>query len=273
MICHNKIKNLKSKIPTWKNFIIIIIALLGFGILSLGFLGGVAWAEGFSFVVFGDPQGRNDTFSDLIQKVNREKEVSFAICVGDLVEDGKRSDYLEYIKTVSTLKPKLYNVIGNHDAQKSGWKYFEEFFGPTYYAFDYDNSHFILLDNAFGESFTPKQYQWLKNDLKENQGKNIFVFFHRPIFDPAEIVEGYLMSPKQIAQELEALFYRYRVKYVFAGHLHTYARAERDGVTYIVTGGGGAPLHMPEMFGGYYHYVRVDVNGDKIKDRVVRIYE
>ena len=33
---------------------------------------------------------------------------------------------------------------------------------------------------------------------------------------------------------------------VFCGHDHLYYRTTRDGVTYVVTGGGGAPPYRPE---------------------------
>jgi hypothetical protein len=58
---------------------------------------------------------------------------------------------------------------------------------------------------------------------------------------------------------------------VFQGHNHNYQRAERNGVVYITTGGGGAPLYpigtlTPETkFARVVnHYVRVRVSGNKI---------
>ena len=58
---------------------------------------------------------------------------------------------------------------------------------------------------------------------------------------------------------------------VFSGHNHFYERSQYNGVHYIVTGGGGAPLHTPisppnpehnagqERAAKAYHYCRVDV--------------
>jgi hypothetical protein len=67
------------------------------------------------------------------------------------------------------------------------------------------------------------------------------------------------------------LFERYAVRAVFAGHDHGYARAERNGIRYFVSGGGGAPLYgeRPDCSGAdhdatrvylaKHHYMRVQV--------------
>jgi hypothetical protein len=42
---------------------------------------------------------------------------------------------------------------------------------------------------------------------------------------------------------LDSLFQKHGVKLVFQGHDHLYYRTVRSGITYVVTGGGGAPLY------------------------------
>ena len=227
----------------------------------------------FSFVVFGDPQGSDKIFGDLISKVNAEEGISFAVNNGDLVVYGKESEYKHYLQMIAKLKVPVHNVMGNHDAVAGGWKLFEKYFGAPYYSFDFEGSHFIILNNAFKASFDRQQFEWLKNDLSSSPARHKFVFMHRPAFDPSEIYKDYVMSGREITQELMVLFTKYKVDYVFAGHIHGYARAERDGVTYIVTAGAGAPLYFPPGFGGFYHYVKIDVDNDKITDRVVKLYE
>jgi len=154
-----------------------------------------------------------------------------------------------------------------------GWKVFEKYFGPAYYSFDYQNSHFIVLDNSFQNRFDRTQFEWLKKELSSSQAKHKFVFMHRPTFDPSEIYQDYTMSGREVTQELMRLFTKFKVDYVFAGHIHGYARAERDGVIYIVTAGAGAPLYLPAGMGGFYNYVRVSVDNGKVSDKVINIYE
>lgn len=62
------------------------------------------------------------------------------------------------------------------------------------------------------------------------------------------------------------------MRYVFAGHIHGYGREERNGTVYILTAGGGAPLYLPAFDGGFYHYVKVTVDGNKITDELVKVY-
>jgi predicted phosphodiesterase len=216
----------------------------------------VATVESFSFVVFGDNRDGDMIFMDLIKKLNQKKDIAFVVNTGDF------------------LKFKLYHVPGNHDLVENGYKYYKKYIRPQYYySFDYQNSHFVVLNNAFKQSFNAKQFNWLKEDLAATKKENIFVFMHRPTFDPTEIYKGYVMSGRETVKELMKVFKRYKVDYVFAGHLHGYARAEREGVIYVVTGGAGAPLYLPRDFGGFYHYVRIKVEGDNIKDEVLKTYE
>ena len=249
---------------TWEN------KLLAAGLL-VGLLAGAVAAEPFSFVVFGDNRDGEETFLRLIDKVNQEDNLAFGFNTGDFVSQGQEWEYKHYLALTKKLKPKIYNVPGNHDMVKYGYKYFTKYFGPYYYSFDYANSHFIVLNNAFNQSFQAQQFAWLKQDLAKTKQEHIFVFMHRPTFDPTEIYENYVMSGRQTVKALMELFTRYNVDYVFAGHLHGYARAEREGVVYIIAAGAGAPLYLPKAFGGFNHYVKITVDENKISDKVVRI--
>ena len=68
---------------------------------------------------------------------------------------------------------------------------------------------------------------------------------------------------------LVPLFEKYNVQAVFAGHDHNYQRHVKNGIQYIVTGGGGAPLAKAEpglpgltvKVESVEHYVTVKVEG------------
>lgn len=230
-------------------------------------------AHAFSFAVFGDNHGSGETFEKLIDKINQDKEIIFAINVGDAVLRGTEKEFKAYLKTVFKLNVPVYNVPGNHDTAHGGWKVFKRIFGYLYRSFDYRDCHFVILDNSFGESFNKRQFEWFKNDLSQSRARHKFVFLHRPIFDPSEIFDNYVMSGRQVTEEMMRLFEKYKVEYVFAGHIHGYASADRGGVRYIITGGAGAPLRLPPEFGGFYNYVKVTVGNGKATDKVQRVYE
>ena len=224
----------------------------------------------FSFVVFGDSQSGNQVFDRLISRVNQEKDLAFAVHLGDTIQYGGGETHADYLKHEAKLKLKVYHVPGNHDLAGQGDISFRKLLGPYYYSFDYKNSHFIILNNAFAESFTARQFTWLKKDLAATKKKHIFIFMHRPVFDPSEIFTGYVMSGREVTEELMRLFDKYKVDYVFAGHLHCYAK-EKRGTVYIVSGGAGGRLHLPREWGGFHHYVKISVAGDKVSDEVIEV--
>jgi predicted phosphodiesterase len=254
-----------------------ILFLFSFSISSFAFGGlknDITTPEaGFSFIVVGDSQDGDDIFKDIIKKINEEKDISFVIHMGDFTDYGTESDYIGYLEQIKDLKVPIYHVIGNHDAYRGGWKNFEKYFGPTYYSFDHMNSHFVCLDNSLNKSFDEKQYKFFLNDLKNNKKKYTFVFMHKPLFDSSDLFEGYLMSNREIVKQLRQDFKRYKVNYAIFGHMHGYLRSEEDGTVYLITGGGGSPLHLPPAFGGFYHYVKITIKDDKIVEKVVRINE
>ncbi|MFA6548711.1 MAG: metallophosphoesterase [Candidatus Margulisiibacteriota bacterium] len=230
-----------------------------------------AW--GFSFVVFGDNCDGDQVFQDMLNKIEHEGGDAFAVNCGDAVLSGKEGQYKQYLQMVKKFKVEIHQVPGNHDLMRGSAKYFIKYFGPLYYSFDYENSHFVVLNNAFAQSFDAEQFAWLKKDLAANQKAHTFVFLHRPVFDPSEIYSGYVMSGRKVIEELMALFKKHKVEYVFAGHIHGFSQTKRDGINYIVTGGAGSPLRLPRELGGFYNYVRITVDGTKIKDEVKMIYE
>ncbi|MBI5700947.1 metallophosphoesterase [Candidatus Saganbacteria bacterium] len=246
----------KSQIP----IIVLIILLLT-----------ASSAFAFSFVVFGDNRDGDAVYKKILDKVNSDKTITFSVNTGDFVARGQESEYIKYQKMIKKSKIPIYHVMGNHDGVFGGWKFYKKYFGSDYYSFDHENSHFVVLNNAFKSSFDAKQYNWLISDLKKNKRQHTFVFFHKPTFDVSGFYGDYVMSDRQASETMMALFKKYKVEYVFTGHVHGYARAEREGIIYTITGGGGAPLYLPKNAGGFYHYVKVTVEDDKIADEVVRI--
>ena len=242
-------------------FIILLFAL------SLG-----CHCARFSFVVMGDNREGDVVFKDLIKKVNKDKDVRFIVSTGDFTLRGTEAEYEKYWKMCRASKVKIYEAMGNHDIGffNTGVKLFKEKYDETYYYFDRYGARFIVIDNSRSKGLGRKQFTWLKDALDTTMPK--FVFMHKPIFDPTGTYPYYIMTPKEDNESLNRLLVRAGVKYVFFGHIHGYGRAEKDGIVYILTAGGGAPLYLPAFGGGYYHYVKVTVDGLKIYDKVVRIY-
>ena len=69
---------------------------------------------------------------------------------------------------------------------------------------------------------------------------------------------------------------------VAAGHIHNYERAEVGGITYLVSGGGGAKPYMVERTPQdlyqdsdfpNFHYVRLDLEKKRLKATMFRLVD
>jgi 3',5'-cyclic AMP phosphodiesterase CpdA len=174
--------------------------------------------------------------------------------------------------------------VGNHDANPRvlfSEKTFREQVdlpgNELYYSFVAGNSLFVVLDSYRDDHerrINGEQLTWLEDILLQSDKKHKFVFLHHPLYtEPGkgrhagDCLDEY---PKD-RDRLEALFVKAKVNAVFAGHEHFYQRKTIDGITYVITGGGGAPLVGREGEGGFHHFVLVTVNGDKVSGEVVDV--
>lgn len=252
------------------------------------------------FVILGDNRDGYQTFANILDQINSIKPV-FAIDNGDLVFGGEPNRYRLFNQTVARLQVPLYTTLGNHDIRENGRPTYTKLFGPPYYSFDYRDAHFVFLDSSRGwaekRTIPEEQYQWLENDLRNAQGKRIFVISHIPSSDPRtgkqpntlpdipgiqetsffdRLMSDYskfkdldhAFPDKQEAKRFEDLMSKYKVNTVFLSHIHSYFSFLKGGVRYIISGGGGAELLTKDS---YYHFIRVKVQGDENYLEVVQL--
>jgi|GEM_PF-796321 hypothetical protein len=247
--------------------------------------------DDFSFAVFGDfrMSRRDRPYPPAFRQVLNEIAVispSLVVSTGDAYYGygGSFQQFKNEANTfhsiINSLDVPFYNVIGNHETGGSADRedFIRERYRDFYGSFDYGNSHFIILNteerNREG-SITGEQLKWLEKDLEKNrQTANIFVFLHRPLFpklDP-ELITGKAFRDSKNRNYLHSLFMRYKVRAVFAGHEHVYDNSVRDSVRYIITGGGGAPMHQSPARGGFFHYIIVTVKGTEVSADEIEPY-
>jgi predicted phosphodiesterase len=238
-------------------------------------------AEGtddFTFIVLGDSRPDGDqkpdvthqpkAFHDNIKAINKIKH-DFSINVGDLVlgyceRDLMVKEWEMFEKACATLKMPYVTVVGNHDYWNDmSKKLWEERYGVDYFSFDHKECHFIVLNSEVLDKrwlIEGEQLAWLKKDLENaKDSRRIFVFLHGPQWH---------YKKKEWDRDVHSLLVKYGVDTVFAGHEHRYCLdPERDGVKYVITGGGGAGLDNRP--GGFYHFTKVDVSGNSSSFKVV----
>ncbi len=233
-----------------------------------------ASAKSFRFAVIGDNRSGDEIYSRMVESMMAEKP-DFVVNTGDLIpRPGNRKQWKNFWRLSKPIDVPYYLTPGNHDIDDSEseriWRDEVELPGnETYYSFAKDGSLFIVLDTCVPDAYRRiegPQLEWLKGELSKSGYVRKFVFLHHPLFlwEGAKHYGGSLDKYPKMRDELHELFRKSGVDIVFAGHEHSYRKMEKDGVLYVVTGGGGAPLYS-----GFNNYMIVDVDGGAVSARAV----
>ncbi len=234
----------------------------------------------FKCIIYGDSRGVWDNWKNatrVANAINREKP-DIVIHGGDMVSNGRIEKqwevWLDFMKPLMQ-NTTLFAVLGNHE--RNGSRYYEIFSLPgneRYYSFDYGICHFIILNTNEAWDESSAQYKWLENDLANCKKTFKIVCFHEPIY-----CSGGHSSRKDIREAWEPLFMKYNVSIVFQSHNHYYQRTKPiNGIIYVVTGGGGAPLYEAEdswfieKSKKAFHYCLLNVSLEKRKIRIETKY-
>ena len=226
-----------------------------------------------TFAVLGDNRSNPEVFERVLKDMAGDRDLAFAIDVGDMVEQGTLAQFDEFFKRLrSAARLPFLTVAGNHDLGKNqDLTLYQEIFGPDYYAFQLRDHYFIVLNDNLHSGMGAAQMAWLEQELSKSQSyKTRLVFLHVPLFDPRG-GENHHCLPEATGRQLAALFHQYRVTHIFAGHIHSYFSGHWDGVPYTITGGAGAPLYGTDPKHFFHHYLKVTLRGDHVEVQVQRL--
>ena len=107
----------------------------------------------------------------------------------------------------------------------------------AWHSFDISGVHFVMLDsNNYRHE---AQLAWLKQDLAKAKGaRAIFAAVHAGPYS-----RGLHMGHSYAAEHYVPVLRENGVTLLFSGHDHLYQRGTAEGLNYMVSGGGGAPLY------------------------------
>jgi serine/threonine-protein phosphatase CPPED1 len=238
----------------------------------------IADPDDFSFAVFGDSRNCQGRFDLLLDALNHDRSLAFALHLGDMVHHADSGQYSIFFEALQNLRLPLLTVIGNHEIAPdavAGRKYYGRIFGPGIkpfnYAFQFGQYYFIVIDDADNKKLSPNQLAWLAAELEKSQAcRYRLVFLHIPLYDPRPAHAECL--PPAASLELLDLFTRYGVTQIFTGHMHAFVQGNWAGIPYIITGGAGAPLAGKKLPGAFYHYVKVHALASGPEFEVVKYY-
>jgi hypothetical protein len=242
----------------------------------------------FSFVVIGDNRAGDPSTDPVyagLLSMARDRKPDFLLNVGDQIDTpGKRQHWERFWELSKDVSVPYFLTVGNHDvhstAPLSELLYQEQVDLPgneLYYSFVAGDSLFVVLDSyLMGEEkkITGRQFTWLEGVLGSAKQKYRFVFLHHPLYPEhgrGKHAGNSLDRYPEERDRLHALFRKHGVTMVFAGHEHLYLRKTVDGIPYVITGGGGAPLYAGDEDGGFYHFIVMTVGHDTVAGEVVDV--
>jgi Icc-related predicted phosphoesterase len=260
----------------------------------------------FRFVAYGDTRFHNPSDTEpanpavrvaLVQAI-ADANPAFILFTGDIVYNGyDLNDWKIWDSETGIWRSKdipVYPALGNHDlhgdqkvALDNYFQRFPKLKGSRYYSVRAANALILVLDSSMDEVSGP-QGEWLAGKLDHVSSDIDFVFVvdHHPPYtsssDQKEFGGGH--SPRSqeqaLAMGLEARQTQAHFRIIFfSGHVHNYERHEHGGITYFVTGGGGAhaypiPRASDDPFKSKeinYHYLEVEVDHQKANVTMQRI--
>ena len=228
----------------------------------------------FTFGVLGDSRGGHNIHKTLL-KIAKQWNAQLVINTGDIItHPGHPQEWSDFWKIVGKQPFPYLLTVGNHDVDSKQteemWKKQVNLPGnELYYSYEKDDTLFVILDSMIpGEEkrITGKQWRWLKKTLNPKKYKYQFVFLHHPLFTEPNFKhhKSSLDQYPNHRDKLHKLMVQKKVTAVFVGHEHTYHRMKKNGINYIITGGGGAILYS-----GFCHIVIVNIDDGHANARVI----
>lgn len=189
---------------------------------------------------------------------------------------------------------RVYPAIGNHETTvdfnqgiRNYLATFPQLKDCRYYSALLGNVYLISIDEFTSMREGQPQHAWLVSQLEHLPPQVDFVFFldHMPLVNDlqSQIAVGLPGAHETYLRALlEQESLKTRAKFVvLSGHIHNYERFERAGITYIVTGGGGAkpyPIFVRGIEDLYrdtrfpvFHYLVFLIHGPHIAATMYRV--
>ncbi len=233
----------------------------------------------------------------LVKRIAEEKPDAVTMS-GDVPYKG--TDLADYANFVTETAPwraehlRVYPALGNHETSggeaqggENWWKAFPELRGRRWYSVALgDRIALLQLDSLSDLKPGSPQFNWLRQQLAGMAASVDFVLInlhHPPVADIQQHIEvDHNPRPNEIAlrdflSQTAPSFHASIV--VVAGHIHNYERTVVDGVTYLVSGGGGAHPYFVERTKEdlytdpnfpVFHYVKFELENDRLKATMIK---
>jgi hypothetical protein len=240
----------------------------------------------FSFVIAGDSGAWPDPTADAIfaqllrQTADLRPAPVFFANLGDFAGPGTRERHQHYLELVTPLSIPNVCLVGNHDLEDPrGPEAWTAVHGPTNFDFAYGNTRFVAIDGASGQDgelgdTTPpdtagpslEALRFLDETLGKTSEAHRVVLLHAPPHLDGHYAPQPECGFRQGEPEFLDIIRRHGVKLVCCAHGLGFDHHVRDGVRFVMTGGGGAALYLSYRNAGgadrgaLFHAVEITLN-------------
>ena len=230
----------------------------------------------------------------LVARVAEEKP-DLLLLSGDVPYSGNvTNDYAVFREETAAWRAaglRVFPAMGNHelhggDSLQNWWSAFPELKGRRWYSVQFGEVYVITVDSNLDLTAGSAQSAWLAKQLGQLPKETRYVFIslhHPPVADPILNNPSHNVRPNEdaLARQLEAAAAKTPAKFiVIAGHIHAYQRFERNGIVYLVSGGGGAAQHSIDRSAAdlyqdnvfpNFHYVKFTPQDGALKATMYRL--
>lgn len=235
-------------------------------------------APDYRFAVLGGVEAEFESYAETLNGL-AAVQPDFAFNLGKmLTEPGNPAQWTDFFQLSRKISVPYYLVpspgeVVDEETEHLYKEWVELPGNELYYSFTYGTSHFIVLDGEEPGSagkIAGRQYDWLREELQWNRTfDHIFVFLHRSLFPKHASLDRSLARFPPEREALHELFRWARVDAVFHSEGNYVSSSTHDGVFYINTGAAGASPEVPVTYGGYRHFLLVEVRGKKVTVKVM----
>jgi acid phosphatase type 7 len=233
----------------------------------------------------------------LAEKVGQEKP-DLLFLSGDMPHRGANpEDWAIYRSETASWTQnhlRVYPTLGNHEGiggmaagLKNYFSVYPQIEQHRYYSVVAGSVELITLDTTEKVEKGSPQLEWLDAQLANIPPQVNFVFFllHMPLMaDVQSQVIVNLPAPEmwELRRYLEEKAAHSRARFItVSGHIHNYERFQHGGITYLISGGGGAipypvlvrspeDLYQDTSFPNY-HYIVLNLHGKRIDATMYRV--
>jgi hypothetical protein len=236
----------------------------------------------------------------LVAKIAAENPAAIFIN-GDLPFHGIDADYQVYRAETQAWRDKhlrVYPALGNHELSacleasclERWWNAFPDLRGRRWYSVAIGSRVVgMALDSDLSLMPGSAQRSWLEGQMGSLDPAVrvvLIVMHHPPVADvqTVKLVDHNARPNEQaLAAYLKTAAAHSAARFVVSGgHIHNYERLAQDGITYLVSGGGGATpyeidrtaadLYQDASFPNY-HYVRFELHAASLSGEMIRLQD